>query len=765
MKKLLLSIFALSVSLLSAANISLNGVEYTIDTLSMYPAGPGSTFYELRMFKVSDGKGRIDAFLLSVDTRNPYVGIEQVLGTGKIIGTERPSKMAERSTTTNKIFFAGANGDFFVTQGDVGLPVSTTIVNDEYAHTPVANRTARRLGAIDADGRGITAIQHAISMKLILADNTTLDIAHANYKRQENELVIYNAHNGTTTGTNAYGTEVQIELLEGEKWQTTGTMRARVTKVEDQVGSMPLDKNHAVLSGHGTMATELKKLSVGDELTLQFEISFDGNVVNISQAIGSDNYTQILVDGAVAQSGFWNELHPRTGFGVSQSRDTTYMLVVDGRGVSAGCTTKVLAEIMQHYGAYNAVNWDGGGSSCLYVRPMGPMNNGSDGTERACGNGMFAVANVPGEDNTVASIAPTLPMYTLPPFSMLQPKFLGYNQYGVLVDTDVQGVYLTCEEDMGKILENGAFLYAGTKSGVITAHLGDATAQIEVRLSDAPVAFRLDSVLCDGKHAYVVENRAIIGNDTITIANDILTWTSSNPEVATVNENGEINGVSNGYAMVVGTMAGFEDSIKVHVEIPTTREQLWCDFRELDFWTVKGAATLNPALVIPENEEEPAKISFTYKSPRSPYVQITTTDSVIYSRPEKLIIPFATDAIVKEFIVLIRPDNAKQSKTLRFSGLSNEGIVEVNIEENLGDDVAIYPLHFEGLKFTLDTSTEKGDRYITLPGVTQIYDVEDVQTGVEKVGNKLIVEKVMKNGVLYIQQADGIYTILGEKVK
>ena len=765
MKKLLLSIFALSVSLLSAANISLNGVEYTIDTLSMYPAGPGSIFYELRMFKASDGKGRIDAFLLAVDTRNPYVKIEQVLGKGKIVGTERPSSMAIRSTTTNKIFFAGANGDFFVTQGDVGLPVSTTIVNDEYAHTPVANRTARRLGAIDADGRGITAIQHAISMQVILADNTVLDIAHANYNRKENELVIYNAHNGTTTGTNAYGTEVQIELLEGEKWQTTGTMRARVTKVEDQVGSMPLDKNHAVLSGHGTMATELKKLSVGDELTLQFEISFDGNVVNISQAIGSDNYTQILVDGAVAQSGFWNELHPRTGFGVSQSRDTTYMLVVDGRGVSAGCTTKVLAEIMQHYGAYNAVNWDGGGSSCLYVRPMGPMNNGSDGTERACGNGMFAVANVPGEDNIVAAIAPTLPMYTLPPFSILQPKFMGYNQYGVLVDTDVQGVYFTCEEDMGKILEDGSFLYAGTKSGVITAHLGEATAQIEVRLSDAPVAFRLDSVLCDGKHAYAVENRAIIGNDTISIANNILTWTSSDPEVATVNENGEINGVSNGYAMVVGTMAGFEDSIKVHVEIPTKREQLWCDFREADFWKVKGAATLNPILAIPENEEEPVKINFTYKTPRNPYVQITTTDSVIYSRPEKLSIPYATDAIIKEFIVLIRPDNAQQSKTLRFSGLANEGILEVDVEENLGSDIAIYPLHFEGLKFTLDTSTEKGERYIALSGVTQIYDVEDVQTGVENAGDKSYVDKVMKNGVLYIQQADGVYTILGEKVK
>ena len=106
MKKLLLSIFAISVSVLSFANITLNGVDYTIDTLSMYPAGPGTTYYELRFLRASDAKGRMDAFLLAVDTRNPYVHVEQALGTGKIIGTERPSNMAIRSTTENKIFFA-----------------------------------------------------------------------------------------------------------------------------------------------------------------------------------------------------------------------------------------------------------------------------------------------------------------------------------------------------------------------------------------------------------------------------------------------------------------------------------------------------------------------------------------------------------------------------------------------------------------------------------------------------------------------------------
>ena len=282
MKRILLTLLNLLL-IASSYAISLNGIEYTIDTLSMFPAGPGTMYYELRMLRADNGLGRLDAFLLEVDTRNPYVTVEQVLGTGKINGTERPSKMAERSTTENKIFFAGTNGDFCTTQDDqstdnyyeVGMPRGTTIVNGEYALTPNGAGGGRRAGGLDADGKGVTSYTHSISMKLVLADATTLNISRANYVRGDNELVLYNHHNGTTTFTNASGNEVQIQLLEGESWNTTGTMKAKVTKVEHGVGSMPLDKNHAVLSAHGTMAEALGKLNVGDELKLDFEMRLD----------------------------------------------------------------------------------------------------------------------------------------------------------------------------------------------------------------------------------------------------------------------------------------------------------------------------------------------------------------------------------------------------------------------------------------------------------------------------------------------------------
>ena len=774
MKRLLLSLFSL-LFIASSYAISLNGKEYTIDTLSMYPVGPGTTFYELRMLRV-DAVSRLDCWLLAIDTRDPYVKVEQVLGTGKITGTETPSKMATRSTTDNKIFFAGANGDFFTTQDDkstsayneVGMPVSTTIVNSEYAHTPIANRTARRLGAVDADGKGITANQHSIVMNLVLAD-TTLEIKHANYLRKDNELVLYNVHNGATTATDAYGTEVEIQLLDGEKWQTTGTMKAKVTKVESQVGSMPLDKSHAVLSGHGTMATELNKLNVGDEVVLDFEIKFEDEVVNISQAIGSDKYTQILVKGQVAQSGFWDELHPRTGFGVSLTRDTVFMLVVDGRSaISAGCTTKVLAEILKHYGAYDAVNWDGGGSSCLYVRPMGQMNNGSDGGERACGNGMFAVANVPETDNVIARIAPYQPIYPLPRYGVAAPKFLGYNKYGVLVETNVTGVQLSCAPEVGEILPDGRFLASGENGGKLVATWGDVTTELEVRLlASAPVAIRLDSVICDILHPYKVEVQSTIGNGFVEVLADALDWTSLDPTIATVNPQGEVVGVKNGRTIVVGTLGEFADSIIVDVEIPDANKIVWDDFRDVASWEVKGSPTsFKPSLSVPEDPNAPVNLLFTYGSGRNPFIQLSK-DSLLYSKPEKVLVPMTTNAVFEKVIVMIRANNSNTTEQVTFLNpkAGEENILEIDVKERFGEDVAIYPLHFLSLKMVPTSETAKGECYVTLPGIIEVFssevtDVEDLQSSdIDKNG------KYVNNGSLYIKTGDKTYNVLGAPIK
>ena len=762
MKKILLSIFAFCVGVSAYANIALNGVKYTIDTLSMYPAGPGATFYELRMLRASDGKGRIDSWLLTVDTKNPYVTIEGVLGTGKIIGTERPSNMAIRSTTDTKIFYAGTNGDFFVTQGDVGLPVGLTVVNSEFAHTPSA-ATSRLAGGVDDNNRGILATKVQFAFNLQTATDT-YTIHHVNYKRNENELVLFNKHNAATTLTNAYGTELLAELLPGEKWETTGSVKLKVIDKQQNVGSMAIPADKVVLSGHGTMATALDAINIGDEVTVNTSLLFDGKEVDVAQCIGGDTYALIVNNGQVEQSNFWNEVHPRTAFGTSEDGTIQYFLVVDGRSVkSAGCTTKVLGEIIHHYGAYKAVNWDGGGSSCLYIRNLGQMNNGSDGSERACGNGMFAVANVPEVDNTIAAIAPYMPIYSLPRYGVASPKFLGYNKYGVMIDTDVQGVTLSCDPALGEILEDGRFLASGENGGTLRASLGDITTELEVRLmASAPIAIRLDSVLCDAAHPYTVEVQGAVGNTTIDLLAAALTWTSLNPEIAAVDETGAITGIANGTTQVIGQLGEFSDTILVHVELPTGNEMLWDDFRVASNWKLKGSTGFNPSLSVSEDAEAPVNLLFTYKSARSPYIQFER-EAPIYSRPDTIRIPMTTDAIFSKVYATIRANNAIQGVNITIEpNAAGNFTLDIPVEQYFGTDVAIWPLHFELVKCFLNTSTEKGERYITLPGIYQIYgEKSGIDTGLEHTITTQQPTKILKNGQLLIRHNGWTYTILG----
>lgn len=765
MKRLILFVFSCLMGMMAHA-ISLNGVEYTIDTLSMFSAGPGATYYELRMLRADHKAGRLDCWLMTVDTKNPYVSIEQVMGKDAVIGVERPSAMAQRKTTDTKIFYGGTNGDFFATKGDVGCPTGFTIINNEFAYVPNSHG-ARRLGAVNEQMLGAIGTAASFSAKAILGLDT-MKIKRVNYTRGENELVLYNRHNAATTLTNDYGTELLCELAEGETWHTNCTVHAVVKSVAANKGNTAIGDGQVVLSGHGTMVEHLNKANVGDTIPIKMSFKIDGVKQNISQCIAGDNYALIVDNGQVEQSNFWNELHPRTAFGHSEKGDTILFLVVDGRGVSNGCTTKVLGEIIHYYGAYKAVNWDGGGSSCLYIRPFGEVNNGSDGSERAVANGMFAVANVPEADNTIAAIAPYMPIYSLPRYGVAAPKFLGYNRYGVLIDTDVQGVQLSCAPEVGEILSDGRFLASGENGGALHAALGDITTDLTVRLvTSAPIAIRLDSVLCDDKHPYTVEVQSTIGNSTISLLADALSWTSSDPSVATVNASGEVTGIKNGYAEIIGELGDFRDTLLVHVEIPTAHIMMWDDFRATDTWALKCPSTYNPQWIVPESGTTPVDLQFTYKNGRERYIRLSK-DSVLYSLPDTICFVYATDALVENFYLSIRANNELHAQNITITPVAETGndvVTNIAVKDYFGTDVAVFPLHMECINFSLKSSTTAEAHHLWLKGISLIYG-DATQSGVDNVEamDSATVTKVLQNGTMYILRNGVRYSVQGQVV-
>ncbi|AWV89074.1 phosphodiester glycosidase family protein [Bradymonas sediminis] len=95
-----------------------------------------------------------------------------------------------------------------------------------------------------------------------------------------------------------------------------------------------------------------------------------------------------------------SQRHPRTAMGISADKRTLYMAVVDGRSTSSrGMTCVELANVMKGLGAHSAVNLDGGGSSAMWVRGSGVVNNPSDGSQRVVANHLAVFAKGAGEPN------------------------------------------------------------------------------------------------------------------------------------------------------------------------------------------------------------------------------------------------------------------------------------------------------------------------------------------------------------------------------
>jgi hypothetical protein len=95
--------------------------------------------------------------------------------------------------------------------------------------------------------------------------------------------------------------------------------------------------------------------------------------------------------------------NPRSAIGLTAGNAKLLLMAVDGRqtGFSEGLTGPEIADLLISYGAYNAIDLDGGGSTTIvadyYADGMAAkvLNSPSDGSERAVGSNLavFALPN------------------------------------------------------------------------------------------------------------------------------------------------------------------------------------------------------------------------------------------------------------------------------------------------------------------------------------------------------------------------------------
>ena len=768
--------------------------QYSIDTLESYQVGPGVIYTRFDItVKTNDIR---HCYIYEVDLTNPYNTVEEshstTMGnTEKMVDAHKRLDAPEHRSigSVNCNFWIVATQDEGQYNGLTGVPctgqvrngkIGTNITNWNIGHgdpDPVLGRK-QDIGylMIDADKKAHID-QFSWDAHLAIGDQA-MPIREVNRNRSnpsDNEVVMFNSDMGTKStltkedinkrlGTDLPMIELVVKLE--QDWAMNQHLFAEVVSI-NYTGGTKIQDGYAVFRGRGTGKTFLETAKVGDRVQFIMGMyeSLSGERPNIKQLSAGNCY--VLREGRLTNRN-WNEdynnkNYPRTGFGVSKDHNTLWLMVME----KPGMYTHEMASILRHFGAWEAAGADGGGSAQFNLGGQ-ILNPTTEGQPRAVGNSIFVFSTAP-DDNVVTEMRTQATFMRLPKYASIKPDFLGYNQYGMLIDTKLPGVKLSCAPETGYITEDGYFVCLG--SGILTATYDKASLPIQIILVDeASPVMRLDSILISNNTNYEIEILGSVDNKNFAILPAAVDWTIDDPTICQIDENGILTGLKNGNTNIHGTLG--KNKFHQYVQVQTVNESsiLWENMVEVDErWTLKASSS-SWKTDIKTDADGKAYLYMNYNGGR--VVQLSlTADTVLYSTPKHLELKFTPQGNL-----ITRLD---------FGLVTNNGIdgnyacvditpdqpmsININLDSlfNVKDDIAIYPIKLKNISFSLDKNADKKEYNIPFEGIYLHYG-EKTGTGLESLPTPSspsnAAQKMLYNGQLLIIKNNKIYNILGHEI-
>ncbi|MDR1668003.1 MAG: phosphodiester glycosidase family protein [Bacteroidales bacterium] len=385
---------------LIAGKLTLGTTEYTVDSTHIEKLEEGF-WYLYAQLKNEDKPLVIHSLRYSTGTAG--YSIETWSGQDSVAGKERPSAMVNRYEQAGRQVKVAVNGGFYGTAVG-GMPMSLEVVNGLVIF-PVSDANPQPV--IGFDAHNLPYIDSvSFNAKVKDKDNREFPIISVNGERWADNLVLHHSFRGKRTKTNPWGTEVLCVPMTAQ-WEKMGNhinVRCRIEKIQGVgSGNMAIPKGKIVLSGNGTASDYLAALQEGDDInvTVDYTLLYDPAINSTVVRNAVSGFNIILRNGHIASipaaiTGADRDMllanNPRTSAGYSADRKYVYFTVVEGRrtGVSAGVSTPELGQVMKYLGADNALNLDGGGSSCLMINKE-TKNYLSDGSQRAIANGLAII--------------------------------------------------------------------------------------------------------------------------------------------------------------------------------------------------------------------------------------------------------------------------------------------------------------------------------------------------------------------------------------
>jgi hypothetical protein len=340
--------------------------------------------------------------VLEIDLRQRGLGIRGMKANDKFVGREKVSSMVARYKGPGEVV-AATNGDFFniktgesennvVIEG--GMSKGVTVSDSPY---DTFNTLHSQFGVdwknhpfIDRFGLAANLRQRGRSYSL----------SGINFRPPwRDALVLFTAAAGdssppdTTSRNSVYLPLRRVSSMNGEMvFAVAGAI------TEGRRASLA---NGGVLIADGDMRTFLDSIAKRDGSlrittslvpkrgTLRTVIGGWPRIVRAGRSVAQD---ADVVEGTFTR--FSSARHPRTAVGFSRDSSTLYLVTVDGRRESdSGMSLAELADAMIQLGAYDAMNFDGGGSTTMVIDGK-VVNHPSDQSgERPVGSALLVVEN------------------------------------------------------------------------------------------------------------------------------------------------------------------------------------------------------------------------------------------------------------------------------------------------------------------------------------------------------------------------------------
>jgi hypothetical protein len=332
--------------------------------------------------------GPVAVHILSMDLSKPGVHLGIVQAHNRLISSDETiSHMANRTGA-----LAGINGDYFE-EGSTGRPIGMEVINGQLMQSP------SMYGVFGITYNNQFTIGHESFHAFITAGTASYKLSSINHLVELNEGKL-----GLITP--ALGAPIGV-------WGDTVVMLQRninftreltVLSIQRSGTVLPTLVNRYALVARGPAGAWLRThLHKGARIRMIEQISPDNNLF---QALGGG--LVLIKNGAIYHDYSLPVLrsayrkNPFTAVGISRDGKHMLFVVFDGRNTgqlrSKGVTSVQAAYFLLAHGAYQAMMFDGGGSSEMVARfspyrGISVVNYLPGGRERPLANGLFVYAS------------------------------------------------------------------------------------------------------------------------------------------------------------------------------------------------------------------------------------------------------------------------------------------------------------------------------------------------------------------------------------